>query len=191
MDYLKYYYKEEYLFKDVSNRFKKNGFIDAFDFFCIIIWKAERAKTKIVKKILSKAETDNLDDACRALTSEIFKSNSDEDRLKVLLIDWKFRLPTASAVLTVLYPDRFTIYDIRVCDELEGRDEKGPFHQLKNKSNIDIIYDEYEKFINAVKAKIPDKEVFSLRDKDRFLWGKSFYDELNGDIKNNFKRLKK
>ena len=25
---------------------------------------------------------------------------------------WKFRLPTASAILSVLYPDMFTIYDV-------------------------------------------------------------------------------
>ena len=43
---------------------------------------------------------------------------------------WAFRLPTASAILTVLYPDVFTVYDRRVCKVL------GAFDQL---ANIEVV----------------------------------------------------
>ena len=53
MDYSKFYRNdlEKYLFDDVINKFEENGYINAFDFFCIIIWKANRAKTKVANKI--------------------------------------------------------------------------------------------------------------------------------------------
>ena len=43
LDYLRYYDLERYLFEDVHRRFHEEGSIGAFDFFSIVIWKANRA----------------------------------------------------------------------------------------------------------------------------------------------------
>ena len=43
-DYLKYYNLERYLFEEVTKKFKEEGQLGAFDFFCIVMWKANRAK---------------------------------------------------------------------------------------------------------------------------------------------------
>jgi hypothetical protein len=32
--------------------------------------------------------------------------------------DWDFYLPVASAILSVFWPDEFSIYNVRVCDQL-------------------------------------------------------------------------
>ncbi|WP_264298244.1 hypothetical protein [Bacillus sp. B1-b2] len=40
-------------------------------------------------------------------------------------------------------------------------------------------------YISAVSTTAPEE--YSLRDKDRYLWGKSFYHQLITDISNNFK----
>lgn len=48
-EYLKYYDLENYILTDVRANFKANGHLNSFDFFCIIIWKANRAKSKIAK----------------------------------------------------------------------------------------------------------------------------------------------
>ena len=56
MDYKKFYNLEEYLFQDVGSRFRKTNTLSVEDFFCIVIWKANRAKTNIKKK-LSKMAT--------------------------------------------------------------------------------------------------------------------------------------
>ncbi len=53
MDYLKYYDLERYLFEDVSKRFRKQGSMSAFDFFSIVVWKANRAKSQIARKLLT------------------------------------------------------------------------------------------------------------------------------------------
>lgn len=56
MDFRQFYYfnLESYLFHTVGPRFAKEKQLSAFDFFCIVAWKANRAKSKIAKKLLSK-----------------------------------------------------------------------------------------------------------------------------------------
>ena len=176
-DCLKYYHLEEFLFNDVSIRFRNDGYITAFDFFCIVIWKANRAKSKIAKRLLAKGY-DELDSAVKALTKSISEANEPKNRLQVLINNWGFRLPMASAILTVLYPDEFTIYDVRVCEMLEK------FADTQHKKPFDKLWDSYEEYIKSVKTVVTEN--LSLRDKDRWLWGKSFASQLEKDIENKF-----
>jgi hypothetical protein len=90
--------------------------------------------------------------------------------------DWGFRLPTASAILTVLYPNDFTVYDSRVCGEL------GAFEELADRQYSDSLWADYQRFLNKVNAAVPGS--LSLRDKDRYLWGRSFYTQVIDDISN-------
>lgn len=82
------------------------------------------------------------------------------------------------AALTVLYPDEFTIYDIRVYGVL------GDFEWVQNKPRYDELWDGYSKYITAIGKATPAE--LSLRDKDRCLWGKSFYEQLQHDIERKF-----
>ena len=117
MDYRIYYNLEDYLFLTVRTRFLQKGFLSSFDFFCIIIWKANRAKTRIAQRLMKRGYR-SLDDAVCELTTEIARQTDNKSRLRCLMEGWGFHLPMASAILTVLYPDDFTVYDIRVCDSL-------------------------------------------------------------------------
>jgi len=177
--YLKFYNLENYLFCDVSKKFKKQGYIDAFDFFCIIIWKANRAKSKIAKKLKGKYQEKHLKDIVVRLTKEINNTKKSRDKLYLLLEDWNFSLPMASAILTVLYPNEFTVYDIRVCNVLNK------FHKLRNKIKTENIIDGYFEYLKHIKNIYPK---LSLRDKDRNLWAKSFYEDLKWDIEKEFKK---
>jgi len=161
MDYLAQYDQETYIFETIRNRFEEHGFITGYDFFCIVIWKANRAKTLIAKRLLEKGKFDNLDDAVMSLTNGISKAIDQKERLRYLMKDWGFQLPMATAILTALYPDDFTVYDIRVCDELND------FHKLKNIVNFESIWSGYQTYIQMVESAEP--EGLSLRDKDRFL----------------------
>lgn len=173
MDYKKYYYLEQYLFEDVKDNFKKRGYLTADEFFCIIIWKANRSKTKI-KKRLERFDRD-LNKAIRKITSELYNKAAQSERLQYLMSQCGFRLPMASAILTVLYPEDFTVYDVRVCDMLKD------FHTLQNKTKFDKIWEGYQEFKKAV-ANAAQEET-NLRDKDRYLWGKSFCEDLNEFLK--------
>ena len=179
IDYLKLYDLENYLFEEVSRRFSELGYLNAFDFFCVVIWKANRSKSKIAKRLLSKGHPD-LDSAVVALTKSIAKATDDKARMYILIKDWDFRLPMASAILTVLYPVSFTIYDFRVCETIGG------FFNLQNKTNFNSLWNEYKSFVAAVNTAGPSE--YSLRDKDKWLWGNSFYEQLKKDLDENFRK---
>ena len=178
MNYHQYYDLESYLFDTVRHRFQRKGYLSAFDFFCIVIWKANRAKSKIAKKLLAHGEYKDLDEAVYALTTGLAQQTTDKDRLRHLWETWEFYLPMTSAILTVLYPDRFTVYDARVCDTLGG------FRNLRNLVNFENLWRGYGEFKRKVEESAP-KEL-TLRDKDRYLWGKSFYKQLEKNIEQGF-----
>lgn len=173
MDFLRFYDLESYLLNTVRPRFVQDGCLSASDFFCIVIWKANRAKSKIATRLRNHADAD-LETAVRALTRGLACQVSDKERMRYLLDEWGFRLPMASAILTVLYPDDFTIFDVRVCSSL------GNFQDLSNLSSFDRIWDGYQDFKRAVETSAPSH--LALRDKDRYLWGKSFYEQLIKDL---------
>lgn len=179
-DFRQYYYRESYLFDIVRPRFLKQGYLDAFDFFCIVIWKAERDKSRIARKLTNVNE--DLDTAVKVVTGGVSQRATSKERMRAL---WNggLGLPMASAILTVLYPDDFTVYDQRVCGQL------GKYHHLKDSRDFETLWDGYQKFKCDVQTLAPTE--LSLRDKDRYLWGKSFYEQLMNDIQLGFKKAKK
>lgn len=117
----------------------------------------------------------SLENAVETLTRGIYeRRSSDEEQLSFVMVEWGFLLPMATAILTVLNPEEFTIYDTRVCESL------GDFEKLANKTKFETIWDGYQNFRNAVRNHAPSH--LSLRDQDRYLWGQSFYNQLNHDI---------
>lgn len=175
---IQFYTLESYLFNTVHRRFTEQGHLGAFDFFCIVIWKANRAKTKVAKRLLGDTKK-TLDEVVVTLTKAIAAQETPKDKMRLLMFgDIRFRLPMASAILTVLYPDEFTVYDYRVCDTLNG------FRNLTNLTNIDKLWEGYSAFKNAVISNSPAG--LSLRERDRYLWGKSFRDQLTNDVATAF-----
>lgn len=116
-DFLRLYHLEAYLFGEVTKRFQADGTLSAFDFFCIVIWKANRAKSKGATRMKNKGHSD-LVTAVDALLRAVRGAADNRGRLRVLVEEWRFRLPMASAILSVLYPEEFTVYDVRVCNVL-------------------------------------------------------------------------
>lgn len=178
-DYRKLYALESYLFDEVSQRFQRTGQLDAFDFFAIVVWKANRSKSKIAARLLGKSYVD-LQSAVSALIADIQSTSSRKNQLRILMEQWKLRLPMSSAILSVLYPANFTIYDTRVCGVLND------FQRLGSLTSFERIWTEYERYCERVHEAVNEK--YSLRDKDRYLWGKSFALQLEADIKRGFKK---
>jgi len=176
-DYTRYYDLEGYLFREVSERYKTSKQLSVFDFFCIVIWKANRAKSKLAKRILAQGHFD-LEAAVTALTASITSAENNKERLRVLIEKWGFRLPMASAILTVLFPEDFTVYDVRVCELF------GDFKDAQHKTRYDDLWGRYSSYVIRVRESAPN--VTKLRDKDRSLWGQSFFIQLNKDIKSKF-----
>lgn len=181
VDYRKYYHLERYLFDEVTKSFETNNNLSAYEFFRIVIWKANRAKSKVADRLLSHGYSD-LNQAVSALIGNIAKAQDEKAKLKVLVSDWGFRLPMASAILTVLYPNTFTVYDVRVCEV------PGNYRSAQYRTNFNTLWSEYQGYIAAVKNAVSD--IYDLREKDRWLWGQSFSDQLQDDIKINFKKAR-
>jgi len=179
-DYLRYYDLESYLLDEVHQRFHREGKLDAFDFFSIIIWKANRSKSTLAHRLGKRPG--GLEKAVAEFSRELFEAKSHEDRLRLTMEKWGFYLPMASAILTVLWPEEFTVYDVRVCDQL-ARANMGEFSGLAN-IGAKRIWPRYCEYCEAVKRAVPEHR--KLRDKDRFLWGRSSALQLEKDIAAGF-----
>lgn len=181
LDYVRYADIERYLFEDVHRRFHADGCIGAFDFFSIVIWKANRAKSKVARGLLrnDRPKRRNLEPIVRDLTASLHVAADAQARLGILMGVWKFRLAMATAILTVLWPDEFTVYDVRVCGIL------GDYERLANRVWSDALWAEYREFVGAVRKAVPVAGL-GLRDTDRYLWGKSVAEQLREDIGRRF-----
>lgn len=173
----KEYDEEAYLFDVVGPRFLKEGELSAYDFFFIVRWKANRAISKVAGRLLGESGPD-LEKAVSRLTRQIFRAKEAQERFLVLVRGWRFRLPMASAILTVLYPRDFTVYDVRACDQVKG------FHGLSAVRNPERLWRGYLEFKAAVERATPAG--LSLRGKDRFLWARSRHEALVASIQRRF-----
>lgn len=169
---LEYYDIEKYLFTKVHERFRQDGWLCAFDFFSIVRWKSNRSKGMIRQALCERCS--DLDQAVESLTGDIHEAADHEVRLKILLEVRGIGLSMASAILTVLYPDHFTVYDTRVCNQLGG------FRNLESRPT----WKGYEEFRQAVQEEAVRRgapECLSLRDMDRWLWTLDVVDQLKSE----------
>jgi hypothetical protein len=174
LDPILYYSPEASLFPDLATRFARTGHLTGEELYLILDWKAPRARTRHLKR-LSKNRT--FTEAAKDLGAQLHGAHDDEQRLALLLSpEWGFALPTATAILTVLYPGAFTVYDIRVCDALND------FHDLGNKRWSRQTWEKYLAFLGAVRKEVP--KGLNLRDADRWLWGKNKQDALQRELAN-------
>jgi hypothetical protein len=178
-DFRKYADLEHYLFEEVGPAFRKTKAIKPEDFLAILIWKANRAKNRHLKRI-RKIEAGNFRKAVRQIARDLTAARSAEQRLYVLMAKWKFRLPSAAAVLSVFYPDEFSVYDYRVCDELIRLNKLNDFKQITNLSPKSV-WPKYRSFLQAVFESTPAS--LTLRDRDRYLWGKSIWRGIEKDCR--------
>ena len=148
---------EPYLMEAVGPHFRRTGQLSPEDFWLILIWKANRAKNNERRRFEAIGKRTFAEAVCE-VAGALHQSSSSQDRLKFLMASWQMKLPTASAVLTILYPDDFTVYDIRVCNQL------GAFRALAGRSSSADLWDEYVKFVDAVRAGTPAN--LTLRQKD-------------------------
>lgn len=164
--YLKYYFLEDYLFGEVNKNFKKRGYLTPEEFFAIVIWKSNRAKTNIYKGIKKSGKT------IRAITSAVSRAKTSEQKLDILISLPGIGIPMASAILTVCYPKDFTIADYRACAALKDFDETMDGNPT---ASIEVYFD----YVNRCK-RLARKHSLSLRDFDRFLWARDFYEGMSG-----------
>ena len=182
---VRYYHAEDYLFDHVGHGFRSGGRLTAFDFFTIVIWKANRAKSVLARRLLKQFPGQNLEQIVDHMGGAIRSADGDQERLRTLMVGYGLRLPMASAVLTVLYPDDFTVFDVRACESL------GFPKALVNacgSTKFEKVWPAYVDFCRRVQRTHPT--LTHLRDKDRALWAASACDQLVRNIADGFPSLK-
>lgn len=181
--YLKYYFLEDYLFAEVGKNFQKNHHLAPEEFFAIVIWKSNRAKTNVRRGIEKSKKT------IRTITSEVFQAKTPEQKFDILTSISGIGVPMASAILTVCYPKEFTVVDYRAVISLISILENN--NSLIDKNEIKASIKKWfgTNPSNSIKAyliylekckELAGKHKFSLRDFDRILFGKDFYEGANG-----------
>jgi len=167
--YTKFYWLETEFFPEIHKFFHEENYLKPEHFFSIIIWKRNASKTIIKRGLLSSGLP--LDAAVRNLTEEIFKAD-EKEKLNILLQRKGFQLAIASALLTVLYPNDFTVYDVRVRGQLDYPDI------TYIEDNVEKYFNEYLPQVLKRGREIAQNPTLSLRDCDRTLWAKSWYEDL-------------
>lgn len=186
MNYLKYYWLEqEYLEREVQPFFLANGFLTAKHFFAIIKWKRP-GNASLIKNIFlrnvqtgDKESTENtLNNIVMNITKDIAEAATKEKRIEKLMNKNGFQLAMASAVLTILYPDTFTVYDWRVRGQIDCPDI------TYQRDRVRKYFDKYVKQVLERGREITQNPTLSLRDCDRILWAKSWYESFEKFLTN-------
>jgi hypothetical protein len=76
-------------------RFRRDHRLDAFDLFSIVVWKANRAKSKVARRLLKGGGS--LETAATRLTSALYKCKDDNARLVALRFEWGLGLPSVDS----------------------------------------------------------------------------------------------
>ncbi|MEK7614362.1 MAG: hypothetical protein AAB428_01715 [Patescibacteria group bacterium] len=185
-NFLKFYWLEQKYLKEVRASFQKNGYLTTEQFFAVVKWKragnAELIKRIFLKDKLNQVNENNwLEKKVRNITNDVKRATENQARLEVLIKQPGIKLAMASAILTILYPNNFTVYDWRVRGQLkEHRNNKGKeYPDITYSSNvIQRYFDEYIPQVTELGRKIAQNNKLSLRNCDRLLWAKSWYEDL-------------
>jgi len=108
--YISLYYVENYLYEKVGVNAKKREFLKFSEFFEICMWKSSRPKRRYLKneKLIEK------------ITKEAFAESDETKKIKLLCTLDGVGIPTASALLSVAYPKKYPIIDIRCLEQLNN-----------------------------------------------------------------------
>jgi thermostable 8-oxoguanine DNA glycosylase len=163
--WLRLYDLEGYLFEEVRRRFEAEQTLRPYDFFAIVIWKSNRAKTKIKGGLAEAGKT------VEALMKEVSEAATPLAKVEVLLQIWGIGLAMASAILTVCCPEEFTVLDYRAWKTLQQASVDGLPERYPQSPEAYLAY------CRACKE-LADRMGLSLRDLDRALWAKNWEDDL-------------
>lgn len=118
--YIDLYDTQKYLFEVVGPRANKKGYLTFEAFYKICMWKSVRQKQKYISAKNRKQ--------VEAITKDAFAEQSEKVKMQQLRQLDGVGIPTASAILSVIFPEKYAVIDIRCLEVL-----KNIFNQKINK----------------------------------------------------------
>jgi len=110
--YIELYDAENYLFTVVGPNARKRGCLIFDEFYKICMWKSARQKQRYI------GNKDGVEQA----TKEAFAEADERQKMQILCHLDGVSVPMASALLTVVYPERYAVIDIRCLEMLKKMD---------------------------------------------------------------------
>jgi hypothetical protein len=166
MDYIEFYDAEKLLFDKVGPEFQRGINPSVMHFETLLGWKSERPGDAHWMRLM-KTCGGTMEDAVAAICADIRSAADDQARLKVLIRKWQFALPTAVTILTVFYPEFFTMYDERTRRQTGTKD-------WSHRTFTPALWEHYREFKEKIIALAPPG--VTLRDADRYVMGKDTYE---------------
>lgn len=109
--YTELYDTEKYIFNVVGIEARKQGYLTFDDFFKICMWKSSRPKQRYIKN----------KETVKVITKTAFSKTDEKEKMKLLCKLNGVGIPTASAILTVVYPKRYAVIDVRCLEILNDK----------------------------------------------------------------------
>ena len=111
--YIELYDIERYLFDIIGPKANKRGYLTFEEFYKICMWKSARQKQKYIS-------VKNRNDI-EAITKDALAEQNEKERIKKLCELDGVGIPTASAILTVIFPEKYAVIDIRCLEMLREK----------------------------------------------------------------------
>jgi len=161
--YIDLYNLEDYLFDIIGPMVKKRGFMHFDEFYKICMWKSARQKNNYLKNKKKIEKT----------TKNVFLEKNELCKIKELCKLEGIGIPTASAILTIVFPEKYGIIDVRCVEMLKE-------YGIKKTIN----YSNWLKYLELIRELAKEYKV-TPRDIDKIL----FAMHKENLEKNNYKNL--
>ena len=165
IDFKKYvmlYSLEDYLFSVVGPQIKKRGYINFDDFYKIAMWKSARQKPNYLQN------KNNIE----SISKDAFLIKGELEKMDKLCSLKGVGIPTASAILTIVYPENYAVIDVRCIEMLQ---ELGYSIKKTITPNNWLIYLDIVRKIakeNNITSRDVDKALFAMH--REFLEGQDY-----------------
>ena len=106
--YIDLYDTEGYLFRVIGPKAKVRGYLLFDEFYKICMWKSARPKQRYIKN----------KNTIERISKEAFGKEGEGEKMEILCSLDGVSIPTASALLTVVYPEKYAVIDIRCLETL-------------------------------------------------------------------------
>lgn len=169
--FLKYYRLDNGMFDGVKRRFEDNGLVDHVDIMSILFWKSLKSKSVVTKKLIIRFGS--LEDAARSISMYLSNPNVTDYQRFVYLTKMGLKLQAVTAILTVLFPERFIMYSTSIHELPEFKN----FMRLDYiPADLEFYWEMYRAYISEVIWNTPAQ--LSLRQKKQYLFGKLHAGEM-------------
>ncbi|MBI2140295.1 hypothetical protein HYU14_05195 [Candidatus Woesearchaeota archaeon] len=152
LKYSKLYDIENLLFEEIGPIARKRGYLKYDEFIKICMWKTPRPKRLYQRNGPKKVEMQ---------TKLAFSNPNEVGKIRCLTELWGVYIPVASAILTVVFPEKYGIIDTKSINSLK---ELGICTDIGKNSRKDWL-----KYLNVIR-KIAKRNELNVRIVDQFLF---------------------